>query len=190
MAQLDGKVLANLKEALRERNDNLFFHLLYDEYAEMVLSVIYRYRGFGDRAIEAKDLLLDVFFRISKNGLTSFSEEELPKIGNYIYTTTLNCIHTEHRRLKAEKRNPLPGNLPPALEPGSIDGIIGKFEFEDMLQELMTVLSPMEEAVFKLKVIEGWTHDEIAELLQISNANSRQYLAQARKKLKKRSGER
>lgn len=190
MAQLGGKVLANLEEALRKRNKNRFFHLLYDEYAGMVLSAIYHYRGFGDRAIEAEDLLLEVFFRISKNGLTSFSEEELPKIGNYIYTTTLNCIQTEHRKLKAEKRNPLNGNLPPNLESGRIDGVIGNFEFEDMLLELMKVLSPMEEAVFRLKAIEGWAHDEIAELLQISNAHSRQYLAQARKKLKKRSGER
>lgn len=56
----------------------------------------------------------------------------------------------------------------------------------DFLFEIIQELSPAYRHVFSLYVLDGLSHKEIAELLQISEGTSKSNLARARQKLKER----
>jgi RNA polymerase sigma factor (sigma-70 family) len=56
--------------------------------------------------------------------------------------------------------------------------------FQSRLLEAMAVLGSNEREVVLLHDLEGWTHAEIAEALDISVVMSRQHLFQARRELR------
>ena len=58
-----------------------------------------------------------------------------------------------------------------------------KFEAEE-LEEMIRRLPPVSQKVFNLFAIDGYSHKEIGELLDISNGTSKWHLSFARKKLK------
>lgn len=65
------------------------------------------------------------------------------------------------------------------ISPSALD----KLYFEDILQHIRTL--PMAtQTVFNLSVIDGFTHKEISEQLNISEGTSRWHLAEAKRKLR------
>lgn len=56
----------------------------------------------------------------------------------------------------------------------------------DRLEALVNTLSEVQRAVLLLHDLEGYSHREIAELLQISNESSRRYLSDAKRLLRSR----
>ena len=62
--------------------------------------------------------------------------------------------------------------------------IISKMSANEILQ-LVRQLAPATQAVFNLYVIEGYNHNEIANLMKISAGTSKWHLSEARKKLQK-----
>jgi RNA polymerase sigma factor (sigma-70 family) len=61
--------------------------------------------------------------------------------------------------------------------------ILEKLYFEDILQNIRT-LPFSTQTVFNLSVLDGFTHKEISEQLNISEGTSRWHLAEAKKKLR------
>lgn len=66
--------------------------------------------------------------------------------------------------------------------------IISKLSADDIMQ-LVQQLPPMYRLVFTLFVIEGYTHREIAEMLNIKEGTSKSNLQDARRKLQKMIGD-
>ena|SRR5438270_909234 len=62
--------------------------------------------------------------------------------------------------------------------------VISRMKIEEIL-ELVRSLPPATRAVFNLYVMEGYSHKEISELLQISTGTSKWHLSEARKNLQK-----
>ena len=60
--------------------------------------------------------------------------------------------------------------------------IINKMKTAELLDQVRR-LAPATQAVFNLYVIEGYSHKEIAQLLNISEGTSKWHLSEARKNL-------
>lgn len=61
--------------------------------------------------------------------------------------------------------------------------VLDKLYFEDILQQVRT-LPPATQTVFILAVLDGFTHKEIGEQLNISEGTSRWHLAEAKRQLR------
>ena len=61
--------------------------------------------------------------------------------------------------------------------------VLEKLHFEDILQNIRT-LPLATQTVFNLSVLDGFTHKEISEQLNISEGTSRWHLAEAKRKLR------
>lgn len=64
------------------------------------------------------------------------------------------------------------------------DDALDKISYEEIIRSVQ-LLSPGYRTVFNLFVIEGWSHDEIAEHLAISTGTSKSNLSKARRQLQK-----
>lgn len=91
--------------------------------------------------------------------------------------TALNLLSAEHRRRQRGER----------FEPrGTAGDDSGDPLLRDLLVAEIAALPEGQREVFVLIEIEGFTHGEVAETLQVSAETSRQRLARARARLKER----
>ncbi len=72
-------------------------------------------------------------------------------------------------------------NYKPYLEEDSVN-VIDQLSYDELL-DCITKLSPQYRMVFNLYVIDGYKHDEIADLLNISEGTSKSNLSKAKKTL-------
>ncbi|MGB0934361.1 MAG: RNA polymerase sigma factor [Lishizhenia sp.] len=151
------------------------YRVLYDSYGPTLMAIANRYTPDSDAA---QDVIQEAFIKIFKN-ISTFEnkgsfEGWLKKI---VVFTAINYFN----KRKSKKEN---------------------YEFEDWreiqyadesvidalsAEELTTMIDALPEGykiVFNLYVVEGYSHDEIAELIGTSSSNSRSQLAKAKKKLK------
>ncbi len=152
------------------------YRVLYDTYGPTLMAIANRYTPDNDAA---QDVIQEAFIKIFKN-ISTFEnkgsfEGWLKKI---VVFTAINSFN----KRKSKKEN---------------------YEFEDWreiqyadedvidtlsVEELTAMINTLPEGykiVFNLYVVEGFSHDEIAELIGTSSSNSRSQLAKAKKKLKR-----
>ncbi len=158
------------------RGDRKAQKLLYDLYSRKLFTICLRYAS--DYHI-AEDFLQDGFVKIFTNissyrGTGSFE--------GWMKRIVVNvCI--EHYR----KNKPLIAigekHIPDLLD---LDAdVISRINHDDVIKMLQSI-SPGYRTVFNLYVIEGYSHQEIAEKLGISEGTSKSQLARARYLLQKK----
>ncbi len=148
--------------------------MLYESYYGVLMGVCLRYSNDGDDAL---DILHEGFIKIFKN------------IGRYQPGTSLSAwmrrimINTaiDYYRKKVRRRTTA---IEEAYELSSNDADAVSQCSEKEILEAIQLLSPAYRAVFNLYAIEGFSHKEISDLLQISESTSRSNLVKARVKLK------
>ena len=165
--------------AAAARGDPLGLERLYEEYGDTVYRIAFR---LTESAADAKDVLQDVFVALPEalqtfNALGSF-EGWLKKVA---VRSSLMTMRTRRRRREISLGG-ITGSLRQAERPDPVD----RLELERAIAELPEQLR----AVFVLKEIEGFTHDEIADLLQIKRGTSEVRLFRARRVLRTRLGRR
>jgi RNA polymerase sigma-70 factor (ECF subfamily) len=145
---------------------------LYEHYYSRMMVVCLRYAGSRDEALDLwHEGFIKVFRHIGKYKTGTFSA--------WIHTIILNtCIDAYRRtvRRRSEDINEahhLSADTPDALSQLSESEILAA------VQEL----SPAYRTVFNLYVVEGYSHKEIADTLQITESTSRSNLLKARVKL-------
>ena len=149
---------------------------LVKRYAGMLLSVCRRYAR--DEAM-AKDILqetlLRIFSKIDKYEPTGSFEAWMRRIAvrRSLQWLEKSCFQHEAQ----------PTELPDyqLLEP-EVDQMFGSEE----IMQLVLALPPGYRAVFNMYVVEGYSHQEIAELMGISENTSRSQLARARQLLQQK----
>ncbi|MBI3236091.1 MAG: sigma-70 family RNA polymerase sigma factor [Bacteroidetes bacterium] len=146
---------------------------VYDRYASKMMSVCYRYARSKD---EAEDYLQDGFIRVFDylhqykcNG--SFEGW----IRRVFVTTCINHTRTRHRELEVDE---LDDYHQQTIGDGFED-YTTKYEIKELLQ-MVQELPDQYKTVFNLYVIDGYNHNEIAEMLQISVGSSKSNLSRAR----------
>lgn len=148
---------------------------LYDHFASKMLGVCYRY---ADSLQEAEDFLQESFITIFKK-LDQFRNEG--GLERWIYRVVVNtCINNirARKRLNEQLDSTLVQNIPTTSvpEPGVYTDLI----------ELVRNLPHRPRTVFNLHAVEGYSHEEIAKLLDMNVNTVRSQYSRAREVLMKK----
>jgi len=157
------------------KGDRAAQKVLYETYYGQLMSVCQRYAGSED---EAMDLLHESFIKIFK------------KIGRYESGTallawmrriTVNTAIDQYRRNVRRRTEDIDQAYSLSSDAPDVFARFGAREILAAVQKL----PPTYRTIFNLYIVEGYSHREIAEQLQITESTSRSNLVKARGKLQK-----
>ncbi|MFB9865324.1 RNA polymerase sigma factor [Rufibacter immobilis] len=149
-------------------------HLLYHRYAGKMLSVSKRY---ARTDFEAEDILQDAFVKVFLY-LKNF-KGDCPLefwIKRIVINTALKHQRSNRHLMVTEQEE----EWEDVTEHDSLDS---QFAYEELLQ-LVRELPPRYQAVFNLYAIEGFSHKEIGEMLDITESTSKSQYSRARASLR------
>lgn len=158
-----------------KKNDRESQRLLYQQYYAYAMSISLRYCRSLEEAKEiVNDGFMKVFQKIDQHTTELSFKGWLRKI-------MINSA-IDHYRKESKHYNHVEATADRILEPvvGTVIDDISYAELIGMIQRL----SPGYRAVFNLYVIDGFTHDEISKILNISEGTSKSNLMKARENLK------
>lgn len=148
--------------------------VLYEEYYGKMMSVCLRYAANED---EALDILHEGFLKIFKNIDKYQAGTSLPAWIRRIMVNTAIDFYRRNVRYRTE-------DLEKAFDLSTEEAdAISQCSEKEILQAVQE-LSPAYRTVFNLYALEGLSHKEIAERLEITESTSRSNLVKARIKLK------
>jgi RNA polymerase sigma-70 factor (ECF subfamily) len=172
--------LSEIKEILRgclegNRRDQ---ELLYRRYAAKLYAVCLQYSGNDE---EARDILQEGFIKIFEN-LVSYKHEGSFEgwMRKITVNTALEKYRSRHNLYKVEDIDSIPET---DSEPENTD--YSGLEADDLMN-LIRELPPKYRMVFNLYAIEGYSHKEIARMINISEGTSKSNLSRARVILQRR----
>lgn len=155
------------------RGDRASQRQLYQNYAEKMLVVALRYT----KSIEAaEDVLQDAFIKVFTKIDTFQGEAKLETwITRIVINTALNAIRksvwiSEMDELKTEISDPN-------------EVVLADFHWRDLVGFIQSLPTGCQ-AVFNLYAIEGYTHQEIARALDVSESTSKSQYARAKSLLR------
>jgi RNA polymerase sigma factor (sigma-70 family) len=151
-------------------NDRRMQQELYNRFAPKMYGVCLRYAGNAD---DAQDILQDGFVKIFRK-LDSFRSEG--SFEGWIRRIFVNTA-IEHFRRK-NYLQPVTEKEENQIESKTISALDGLSE-KDILK-LVQQLSPGYRTVFNLYVVEGFSHKEIASMLEITEGTSKSQLSRAK----------
>lgn len=147
---------------------------LYTHFYNYTMTVARRYTG---NLETAEEVVNDAFFKV------------FIKIDQYVDTLPFRfwlrriVINTAIDRLRSALNAPTPVELQPWHDPEQDTGIVEALTREQILA-MLDNLPPAYRTVFNLFVVDGFSHEEIAEKLQISVGTSKSNLSRARQHLR------
>lgn len=150
--------------------------MLYKHFYSKMMSVCYRYVRNSE---DAKDLLHDGFVKIFRN-LKQYKFDG--SLEGWVRRIMVNTAIDHIRKNKNVFLSDDEVNLENS-KVESEDIIYSQFGHTEIIKSIQE-LSPAYQAVFNLYVIEGYSHKEIAEQLNISVGTSKSNLAKAKKNLR------
>jgi RNA polymerase sigma-70 factor (TIGR02957 family) len=147
----------------------------------LMFSIAYRMTG---SVAEAEDLVQEAFFRLGRvrqNGV----QVESPKA--YLTTATTRLAINHLRSARARRESYVGTWLPEPVVADLHDSPEQMSELSDSLSMafllLLESLSPVERAVFLLREVFGYPYEEIAQIVDKSEANCRQIFVRARQRV-------
>jgi RNA polymerase sigma factor (sigma-70 family) len=157
-----------------QKNDRESQARLYRVFYSYAMSICLRY---ADSRDEAAEILNDGFMKIFK-ALKKFDVRRpfKPWMRTIIVNTAINHYREKQRSPRLDDIN----ENRPSPEEDALSGI----SYQEIL-ELLAALPASYRTVFNLFVIEGYKHDEIARMLNISTGSSKSLLWKAKESLKK-----
>ncbi len=152
-----------------QENDPLAQRELYDMFKAKMYGICLRYAGNRD---DAQDILQDgfikVFEKIQQFGFKGAFEGWIRKV---MVNTALERFRLHYKQVGMDEMKETGSQ-----DEGQIMANIDAAELVRMIQEL----SPKYRVVFNLYALEGYSHKEIGEMLQISEGTSKSNLSRAR----------
>ena len=152
----------------------------YRRYASKMYGVCLR---FAKNQMGADDILQDGFIKIFLN-LKSFRKEG--SLEGWVRRTIVNTAINSYKK-NAKYLNDIEIDQADVMLNIS-EGALDKISVKELL-ELIKALPTGYKMVFNLNVIEGYTHKEISQLLNISENTSKSQLSRARQTLQKKLSE-
>jgi RNA polymerase sigma-70 factor (ECF subfamily) len=144
------------------------------ELRPLLFSLAYRLVGtVGD----SEDLVQEAYLRLHR-------ERERVEFPKAFLTTVVTRLAIDHLRSARVRRESYFGHwLPEPLVAGPADRVEEDETLSLAFMAVLERLTPVERAVFVLHELFGYSHDEIAAIVEKSAANCRQLLARARRHL-------
>lgn len=165
--------MAILLEACRQK-DRAAQKELYRQFYAYAMSVSLRYCDHEDEAVEiANDAFLKVFLHIKRYDTRLPFK---PWFRRILINTAINHIK-QKQKLKISTLMDTEYNIPDTEE------ILARLGFQELMA-LVRSLSTAYRTVFNLYVLDGFTHEEIAQELGISVGTSKSNLSKARERLR------
>lgn len=162
------------------RNDSRCQRILFEQYAGKMMAVCLRY---AHDQMEAEDMLQDGFIRVFSN-IHQFKFEG--SFEGWIRRVVVNAALKRLQKRKIHFQEITDRNEDaPRMDP-YVYNHLGEVELMQLIQQLPDGYR----TVFNLNVIEGYSHEEIAEMLGIQAGTSRSQLVKARKMLQQQILER
>jgi RNA polymerase sigma-70 factor (ECF subfamily) len=157
------------------RNDRSSQKLLYKEFYGYGMSICLRYSESRDEAVE---ILNDGFMKIF-NGLNKFdfSKPFKPWFRKILVNLAINRYHEKQRKIETEE-------MDETHDDSDDEKILSAISYQEVIG-LLQKLPPAYRTVFNLHAIEGYSHEEIAKMLNISVGASKSNLFKAKEHLKK-----
>ena len=153
------------------RNDRHCQRALFERYAGLMLSVCRRYTR---HEMEAEDIVQDALIKVYKN-IDKFKFEG--SFEGWIRRIVVNTALKNYKKSSVQKEQiGLESYQEGSLEPEAISNL--------GVEELMTLIAGLPEGyriVFNLYIVEGYSHREIADMLNIQESTSRSQLVKARR---------
>ena len=172
------ELVNNLVRRSRE-GDMQAMGLLYEHYKSRMFSLAYRYTY---NATVSEDLLQDIFIKVFSH-LETLDKDEA--FAGWMYRIAANTCLSYLRSHKKERNQ--------AVSLSDLESVVGE-DTRDMSEKMMK--EPMEEAiqslppklksVFLLHDVQGFKHEEVAQILRCSVGTSKSQLFKARMKLRQK----
>ena len=157
--------------------------IFYERYLGYALKIAFRYVGsYENAANAANDAFIKIFKAFTKFEIRDTENTEAMLMG-WIRRIVINVSIDYMRResLIAERTSFKKNEW---LQPDAQNGGDSQLMYKELIS-LIKKLSPAYRVVFNLHVIDGYSHHEIAEMLDISVGTSKSNLAKARAFLQK-----
>ena len=170
----DKELVTHFKEG-----SQLAFEELYTRYKDRLM--YFCRRSMKDET-SSEDIVHDIFLQLleTSDGLNP----ELPFWG-YLQTLAQNRILNEFRKFDVHSRFVQYVLMNEKDATNQTENIIIDKDYEKLLNEVIESLSPRQKEIYQLTRIQGLTHKEIAELMQISVETVREHVYISLKKIKK-----
>jgi RNA polymerase sigma factor (sigma-70 family) len=148
--------------------------MLYKHFYGYAMGISMRYSLSHDDALEVVN---DGFIKVF-NAINTFNSDKPFKA--WLRTIMVNtAIDRRRRDLKFQLNTTLESAMPLSSSASAVENL----NVQDILK-LMKELPPIQLTIFNLYEIDGYSHDEIAQLLSIPQSSSRVYLSRAKEKLR------
>lgn len=173
---MDIPISENIESALIvkiKNGDSQSFKILYDSYVDFLFRFLKQFRKSDS---DVQDLVQRAFIK-AYEGLASFNNRSTFK--TWLFQIALNEMRRDARR----------GSIISFVEIDEIDESVNFNEsdtliWDSTLRTLFEQLDETKRAVFILYEVEGYSHSEIAEMLNIGESTSRTILARTKKWLR------
>jgi RNA polymerase sigma factor (sigma-70 family) len=155
------------------KRDSACQRLLFEQFAGKMMTVCLRY---AHDSMEAEDMMQEAFIRVFSY-IDQFKFEG--SFEGWVRRIVVNSAlkHLQKKRLSfAEIKED--NSLSPRIDPYAYSNL-----GEDDLMKLINQLPDGYKTIFNLNIIEGYSHEEIAKMLDIQPSTSRSQLVKARKML-------
>jgi RNA polymerase sigma factor (sigma-70 family) len=165
------------------KNDNKYKEVIYKSFYGYFMGVILRYVKSRD---DAQELINDSFIKIF-TGLVYFklpdnvSEQEKAFKG---WGAKISAnVAIDHLRARKTISDFDIADIAEADEPGAEANIVASLNADDILK-MLGQLPDIQNMVFNMYEIEGYKHEEIAQILKIPASSSRVYLTRAKQNIR------
>lgn len=149
------------------------FRALYDAHVDN----LYRFlRQFSRDDHEAEEWVQRTFIKAYER-IGSFDGRS--KVSTWLFAIGLNEMRSDKRRAAILAFEPIED-----AQTVSPDDHAETFQWEDLMKGWLSQLNEMKRAVFLLAEVEGYSHAEIAELLNIKESTSRTILTRTKQWLR------
>jgi len=126
-------------------------------------------------AEDAQDIVQDVFEKLWINR----KKVEVEKAKAWMFTTAHNAMINY---VMKKQRMILPGD---ELIPETAKSDRSLYESSQVVDRAVSILPPVQKSIILLRDLEGYTYDEIGDILELSPSQVKVYLFRARNKIKK-----
>ncbi|RMG68549.1 MAG: sigma-70 family RNA polymerase sigma factor [Calditrichaeota bacterium] len=150
-----------------QQGDLQAFDILVRRYKDQLLNYVYRF--VGNRS-DAEDIVQETFLRVYKN---KHYYKEIAKFSTWIYTIAGNLAKTELRRRKRRKIFSVSNFVNeekdfdiPDVERSPEQQVDGSIK-DDIIQKAIEKLPPKFKEVILLRDVQGFSYEEISQILGI-----------------------
>jgi len=153
---------------------------LYEHFYGKMMAVCMRYAKDPDESLDMfQEAFIKVFKNLPKYGKKGSFEGWIRRI---MVNTSIDHIRKNKKHNQMLELDDKHGSF--VIDEEEDAGILEHVSFKDLL-DMVQFLSPAYRTVFNMYIVDGFTHQEIADELKINIGTSKSNLAKAKQKLKK-----